>query len=95
MNSPVKRLAFIVSISTATLLAQQDRIMAPLDPTSRVVLRGNVHVKAQPLYDRGRVDPTLEISYVTLLLKPSPDQQVSLDRLLADQQEPSSPSHHK
>ena len=95
MNSPVKRLAVIVSISTATLLAQQDRIVAPLDPTSRVVLRGNVHAKAQPLYDRGRVDPTLEISYVTLLLKPSPDQQVSLDRLLADQQEPSSPSHHK
>ena len=95
MPSPVKRLAVIVSISTATLLAQQNRIIAPIDPTRRVALKGNIHAKAQPLYDQGRVDPTLELSYVTLLLKPSPDQQASLDQLLADQQDPSSPSHHK
>jgi uncharacterized protein (TIGR03437 family) len=58
-------------------------------------LKGIRHPKALPQYDQGRVDPSLELSYVTLLLKPSPDQQASLDRLLADQQDPSSPSHHK
>jgi len=95
MTSPVKRLAVIVSISTVTLLAQPNRIIVPIDTGKPVVLKGNRHPNALPQYDQGRVDPTLAINYITLLLKPSPDQQASLDQLLADQQDPSSPSHHK
>jgi uncharacterized protein (TIGR03437 family) len=36
----------------------------------------------------------MEIPYVTLVLKPSTSQQADLDRLLAQQQNPSSPDYH-
>src|SRR5260370_15614927 len=78
-----------------TTLAQQNRIEGPIDTDRIVALKGHIHPKAQPQYDQGPVEPSLELGYVTLSLKPSPGQQAALDRLLAQQQEPSSPSHHR
>jgi subtilase family serine protease len=43
----------------------------------------------------GAVDPSLKLSYVTLLMAPSPSQQKALDQLLAQQQNPTSPNYHK
>jgi uncharacterized protein (TIGR03437 family) len=37
----------------------------------------------------------MELPYVTLALKPSASQQADLDRLLAQQQDPSSPNYHR
>ena len=59
----------------------------------RVALPGHVHPKATPASDRGRVAPSLQLSYVTLTLKPSAAQKADLANLLAEQQSPSSPNY--
>ena len=84
-----------VLLAASSLLAQQDRIASPVDISRSVVLKGNRNPRAQAQYDRGPVDPSLELAYVTLLLKPSPEQQSALEQLLAEQQTPSSPNYHK
>jgi len=46
-------------------------------------------------FDQGRVGPNFQIDFVTLLFQPSGTQQAELDRLLADQQDESSPDYHR
>ncbi len=82
-------------LAASNLIAQQDRIPATVDASRSVVLKGSRNPKAQPQFDLGLADPSLQLPYVTLLLKPSPTQQAALDRLLDEQQTPSSPGHHK
>jgi len=56
---------------------------------------GNIHPLAQPRFDRGAADPSLPLDHILLLFKPSAAEQADLDRLLAAQQNPSSPDFHK
>jgi uncharacterized protein (TIGR03437 family) len=93
-----QRLALAVSLLVlppAALLAQENRITGPIDRSRTVLLKGNVHPGAQAQYDRGPVEPSFELAYVTLLLQPSPSQQTALQQLLAQQQDPSSPHYHQ
>jgi uncharacterized protein (TIGR03437 family) len=93
-----QRFALVVSLLAlppSALLAQENRITGPIDRSRTVLLRGNVHPRAQAQYDRGPVEPSFELAYVTLLLKPSPSQQSALEQLLAQQQDPSSPNYHQ
>ena len=76
-------------------LQAQDRIPNRIDPTRAAVLRGRVHPLAQPAFDQGPVPPSTRLSFVTLHLSPSATQQAALDRLLVDQQNPSSPNYHR
>src|ERR1700733_8158944 len=76
-------------------LAQQSRITKPIDNAQRVTLTGHVGPRATPANDRGRVAPTLKLSYVTLTLAPSAAQKADLANLLAEQQNPSSPNYHR
>ncbi len=69
--------------------------MRPVDTRVTRVIPGNVHALAKAQFDQGAVDPSTALNYVTLLTKPSAAQQADLDRLLADQQNPSSPQFHK
>src|SRR5579872_439966 len=84
----------LFSISSATLLAQQDRIVGPVDRFQRIALQGNIHPSADPRFDAGPVDPSLKLNHVMVVLKPSAAQQAGLDRLLAEQQDRSSPNYH-
>ncbi|MFZ0759420.1 MAG: protease pro-enzyme activation domain-containing protein, partial [Candidatus Sulfotelmatobacter sp.] len=81
--------------STLCLAAQPDRITSPISSGRTVALARSVHPKAQPQYDRGAVEPSFALSYVTLVVAPSPSQQIALDQLLAQQQDRSSPNYHK
>jgi uncharacterized protein (TIGR03437 family) len=93
-----QRLALAVSLLVlppAALRAQENRITGPIDRNRTVLLKGNVHPSAQAQYDRGPVEPSFELAYVTLLLQPSPSQQTALQQLLAQQQDPSSPHYHQ
>ncbi len=76
-------------------LAQPDRINRPIDRSHAVSLSGNTHPKAQPKFDRGPVDPSFQLSYVTMMLKQSEAQRAGLDELLAEQQNPASPNYRK
>ena len=85
----------LLALPPAALRAQENRITGPIDRNRTVLLKGNVHPRAQAQYDRGPVEPSFELAYVTLLLQPSPSQQTALEQLLAQQQNPSSPSYHQ
>ena len=71
------------------------RIAQPVDATHVVRLPGRIPSRASPQYDQGAVDPSFQISHMTLELKPSVQQQQALSQLLNDQQDPSSPGYHK
>jgi subtilase family serine protease len=74
--------------------AQPDRIVAAIDNSQTVVLRGSVSPKAQQQNDMGPVDPLMKLGYVTLQVAPAPSQQAALETLLAEQQDPASPNYH-
>ena len=86
---------FLLLTSTLCVAAQSDRILGPIDSSQRVILPGNIHRNATPQYDQGPVEATLPFKYVTLVIAPSPSQQMELDQLLAQQQDRSSPQFHK
>ncbi len=75
--------------------AQPSRITAQIDNSRRITLTGHLHPKALPQYDQGALDPSTQLSRVTIMLQPSAAQQADLKQLLADQQNPSSPNYHK
>jgi len=85
----------VATVSVTAWAAQPDRIVAPIDNNQTVVLKGTVSPKAQRQYDKGLVDPSTKLPFVTLLIQPSADQQAALKQLLAQQQDPSSPNYHK
>src|ERR1700719_2650266 len=83
---------FLCSVSFG---AVPDRILGPTDSGRNVTLSKSLHPKAKPQYDQGAVDPQTSFSYITLLASPSPSQQKALDKLMAEQQDPTSPNYHK
>jgi len=94
MRLQSRRCAGIVLIVCAIACAQ-DRITGQPDPARSVRLSGYVHPMAQSQNDQGELEPSAEISMVTLLLKPSPRQQSALNQLLDDQQNASKPDYHR
>ncbi|MGA9545729.1 MAG: protease pro-enzyme activation domain-containing protein [Candidatus Sulfotelmatobacter sp.] len=81
--------------STLCFAQQADRIAGPIDSSQMVTLPGHADRLAQPQYDQGPVEPSFQFGRVTLVMAPSPSQQVALDLLLAQQQDRSSPNYHK
>jgi subtilase family serine protease len=75
--------------------AQPDRITGAINSSQTVALAKSLHPKARPEYDQGAVDSSLKLSYITMLMAPSPTQQKALDQLLAEQQDRRSPNYHK
>jgi subtilase family serine protease len=86
---------FFILFSNLSFGVQPDRIVAPLTTGQVVPLRGNVHGMARAQFDQGRVDAITWMSGVSLVFKPSGAQQGDLNKLLAQQQDPSSPKYHK
>ena len=84
----------LISVSSATLLAQQARIAGPVDRQQRAALRGNIHPLANPRFDAGSVDPSLKLDHVMVMLKRSAAQQADLDQLLVAQMDRSSSNYH-
>ena len=75
--------------------AQTARITQTVDNRVRTVLTGHLHPKALAADDQGRVAPSLAMSYITLRIAPSANQQANLEKLVADQQTPGSPNYHR
>ena len=83
-----------MGLCCANVLEAADRITLAIDNSRRVTLPGNVSPRTKSGVDQGPVDPSMELPYVTLVLKTSASQQADLDQLLAQQQDPSSPNYH-
>lgn len=80
--------------SALALHAQPSRIAGPIDDNRQVELPGNAPLQTQLQVDQGAVDPSFPMAYVTLYTMPTADQQKALAKLLADQQDRSSPKYH-
>ena len=80
---------------TGVVNAQQSRISKAIDNQQRVTLSGHMHPQARPEDDQGRVSPSLQIPYVTLVLKQSESQHADLAQLLQEQQTPGSANYHR
>jgi subtilase family serine protease len=85
----------LLTLLPALALAVQSDRIAAIDSGQKVTLAGSIHPNAQPKYDQGPVEPSFRLAYVTLQSVPSANQQKALDRLLAEQQDPSSKNYHK
>ena len=81
--------------SSLCFAAQADRITGTIDSGKMTVLRGNLHGLAKAEFDQGRGDGNRMMSGVSLVFRPSPAQQIALKKLLAQQQDVSSPNYHK
>lgn len=93
-HRPITTAAVGLSFACAAL-AQPDRIRGPITQSGSVALRGNVSPRAQPKNDRGPVEASFQLRYITLVLKPAQAQRAELDQLLEDQQNPASPEFRK
>jgi len=87
--------AVALLIAAGELSAQQRRIGGRIEDARRAVLPGSVSPLARPGRDQGRADPSLQIPFITLTMKPSPSQQRDLENLLEEQRDPSRPGYHR
>jgi len=89
------RTVLIVCLFASVLPAQQDRITAAIDSRRPVVRRGSVPVQVRNGSDQGSVESDFRLGNITLMLGRTPAQQAALEKLLAEQQDPSSPRYHQ
>ncbi|SPE33300.1 exported hypothetical protein [Candidatus Sulfopaludibacter sp. SbA3] len=67
----LSRTVSLMLLAAAALVAAQDRIAGPVDASRTVILKGNIHPRAQVRNDQGRLDPATAISYATLHFQPA------------------------
>ena len=87
----------LLSGALATVLSGQvpSRIAGPIDESAIVRRAHTTHPLAIPANDLGPVEPGLAMNRILLLLARAPEQQMALERLLADQQDPASPRYRQ
>src|ERR1039457_4714375 len=75
-------LALVLPVILLALLsaALSLTVTEPIDDTARVILSGSVPSKARLSDDQGPADPSLQIPFITLSMKPSAAQQADLAR---------------
>jgi subtilase family serine protease len=95
--APLVVVAFLLSLNSSVFAQSKarDRVVTSIDDSHVAMLKGDVHPRARTEFDRGRVAPAMTMNHMLLALKPSPEQQASLDRLLADQTNPKSARFHQ
>src|SRR5271165_704048 len=87
-------MAFALCFHTSSF-AQTNRIIGNINTLQWTPLPGHVKADARSEYDQSKAPDSLRMPSVTLVLKPSADQQAALDQLLLDQQNPKSSSYHR
>jgi len=94
-------LSFVAGLCffSAGALAQTNnvppRITEVVNDSKLTVLHGNTHPLAQPQFDRGPAPSELPMERMQLVLKRSPEQEAALAKLMAEQQDKTSPNYHK
>ena len=73
----------------------KDRIAQGIDSSAPEEVRGNVHPLAKKRFDRGRVSPATVLPRMVMTFNRTAEQQADLERLLEEQQDPSSTNYHR
>src|SRR5215471_8229435 len=66
-----------------------------LQGPASIPIRGHIHRLARKQFDRGKVSDLFAMQHVTMMFKPSVEQQAELNALLEQQQDPSSPNYQR
>ena len=70
-------------------------ITQAVDESKLTVLKGNTHPLARAEFDKGAAAPSMPMEHLMLVLKRGPVQEAALEKLVAEQQDKSSPNYHK
>jgi subtilase family serine protease len=73
----------------------QARIVEAVQNEKVVALRGNVHPMARTANDRGSLQDQQSVTRIHVLLQRGAEEEAALEKLMADQLDPNSPSFHK
>jgi subtilase family serine protease len=71
------------------------RISAEITSSQMTVLPGSKSPMAKAEYDAGRLPAATRLEGISLYFNRTPQQQAAVEKLIADQQNPSSPSYHQ
>lgn len=85
----------LTGAASAQVSAVAPRISGPVDDSSLVTLKGSVSSLARSEFDRGAPSPSTEMQSVRIVLSRSTEQQAALDKLMAEQVDPSSANYRK
>ena len=97
-RSIITAVVFAVALAACSSIGLRSSFGAGSTATNqngRVILHGDVNPGAKPEFDQGPADSSLPMNGMILLLKIDPHKQAQLDRLVAEQQEPSSSHYHR
>jgi hypothetical protein len=72
-----------------------NRITTSVDERILSTLRGNVHPLARPEFDQGRVDDSLPMEHIVLMLQRSPEQETALNSRIDQMHNRQSPYYHQ
>src|SRR5579872_221649 len=89
--------SLLLSLLCGTLLAEDpsnNLVHSPVDPQSRVVLKGHHPLWANSKNDGGAIPGDLPIERATIVLNRAPRRQQAFEQFLRDQQTPASPEYH-
>ena len=95
---PLCVLASALLFSTVAMsqqFAPKVRIVDRIDESQLVTLKGNTHPLANAKNDLGRVDPSLPMTDLILVLSRDPAQQAAFDKFVASQYDSTSPNFHQ
>ncbi|HMC61067.1 MAG TPA: S53 family peptidase [Candidatus Solibacter sp.] len=95
MHRIIPQYLIIAGILAGALSAQPRLIKGQIQDTQRARMTGQIHPMANAGNDLGPLDASATLSAITLVLRPTPEQQADLGRLLTAQQDPSSPDYHR
>jgi hypothetical protein len=87
-------LGFACTTAHAALVAQENRIVRPVDPDQRVALSERRAGWVSPANDAGAVPADLPLTSLSIALKRPDARQQAFEQLLEDQQDPASPDYH-
>ncbi len=91
-------LAFLAAFFSFAIPSQAqtaDLVTAPVDPETRVVLRGQHAPWALAQNSQGAVPGDTMLEHLMLVLKRSPQRQKAFEQFLQQQQDPASPNYHR
>jgi subtilase family serine protease len=94
----LKPVAFLLTVGVSVYAFSQarptNRITQAIDDRETMVLRGNVRPLLAAATDQGRMGGGTPLT-VSMVFKKTAAQEAALEKLLAEQQDPSSPNYHK
>src|SRR5256885_131851 len=85
----------VCSFDQLSLAQSAARITEKIDPTASIRIAHTKHPLLKSAKDMGRVDGSMRMDRMMLLLKPSKQQEQELNSLIASQQDKQSPNYHQ